>query len=455
MKQFHPSWKGLVLFILIELLCTCTCFENPPYHVHLALTGDPTQMVVSWRTKSGTNTSTVTFGLTSHMYKYNTIGEQQTYNDTVGYFHNVVLSNLQTGAVYYYICGDEQGGFSQEYNFTTSPPYQRDAQFSLAMFGDMGVYHSNETIASIANITMNRQIDMVYHLGDMSYSGDYPSELFEDVWWDYFSMIESWSPYIPYMEAPGNNDRGCKKLGKCKGGLPATRNFTAYSYRFRMPSAESNSPGEQLYFSFDYQNVHFISISTETDYPKAPFGVNLTGGKQLEWLEQDLIFANANRDQVPWIIVCGHRPIYTSLIGMTDWFEPTHFAKIIQENFEDLFFKYQVDLYMNGHVHGYERSWPVYRSKEVRSYNQPQFPVHILSGSAGNIEGMNIAIEYMPVLPRWTAFRSIDPSSTDKYDFVNAGYGILNVLNSTHLNWQFIRVADNQVIDEITIVNTH
>lgn len=102
---------------------------------------------------------------------------------------------------------------------------------------------------------------------------------------------------------------------------------------------------------------------------------------------------------------------------MTDWFEPTNFAKVIQKNFEDLFYKYGVDLYLNGHVHGYERSWPVYQSKEVRSYVQPDRPIHILSGSAGNIEGMNLAIEYTPILPLWTAYRSIDPSSTDKYPF--------------------------------------
>ena len=32
-----------------------------------------------------------------------------------------------------------------------------------------------------------------------------------------------------------------------------------------------------------------------------------------------------------------------------------------QENLEDLFYKYGVDIVINGHVHSYERTFPVYK----------------------------------------------------------------------------------------------
>jgi hypothetical protein len=51
----------------------------------------------------------------------------------------------------------------------------------------------------------------------------------------------------------------------------AHRNFTAYLHRFRMPFAESGAVNN-MWHSFDYGLVHFVSISTETDFPGAPEG---------------------------------------------------------------------------------------------------------------------------------------------------------------------------------------
>jgi hypothetical protein len=41
-------------------------------------------------------------------------------------------------------------------------------------------------------------------------------------------------------------------------------------------------------------------------------------GDQLSWLEADLAKANQNRHKRPWIIVGGHRPIYSSSGGYSD-----------------------------------------------------------------------------------------------------------------------------------------
>ncbi len=41
-------------------------------------------------------------------------------------------------------------------------------------------------------------------------------------------------------------------------------------------------------------------------------------GDQLSWLEADLAKANQNRHKRPWIIVGGHRPIYSSSQGYSD-----------------------------------------------------------------------------------------------------------------------------------------
>jgi len=64
-------------------------------------------------------------------------------------------------------------------------------------------------------------------------------------------------------------------------------------FMIRVPAPESNS-NTNMWYSFDYANVHFVSIDTETDYPKAPFNVSdfgdQLGNTSLESiLEDDLL----------------------------------------------------------------------------------------------------------------------------------------------------------------------
>lgn len=58
--------------------------------------------------------------------------------------------------------------------------------------------------------------------------------------------------------------------------------------------------------------------------------------------------------------------------------------------------RYKVDVYLSGHVHTYERSYPVY-NWDVRFdlenatiptlvYDEPTAPVYIVNGAGGNIE---------------------------------------------------------------------
>ena len=72
-----------------------------------------------------------------------------------------------------------------------------------------------------------------------------------------------------------------------------------------------------MFYSYDYGNVHFISLSTESDYPDSPIDPSPYSGWrvqdeyfQVNWLLQDLEMAQKNRKNVPWIIVGAHRPVY-------------------------------------------------------------------------------------------------------------------------------------------------
>lgn len=83
----------------------------------------------------------------------------------------------------------------------------------------------------------NGGIDWIYHLGDISYADDREPAEYGPIWDSFFRQMQPIMGYIPYMTAPGNNDRGCKNCADNE--LLYARNFTTYKHRFRMPGPES------------------------------------------------------------------------------------------------------------------------------------------------------------------------------------------------------------------------
>jgi hypothetical protein len=103
--------------------------------------------------------------------------------------------------------------------------------------------------------------------------------------------------------------------------------------------------GEEGYFSFDYGNIHFLSLNTEY----LPY--ILTGGTPFQnWLEQDL--QNTTAD---WIICFFHQPAYSK--GTHDSDDAFSRPYFMRQNVTPLLEEYGVDLVLNGHSHSYERSY--------------------------------------------------------------------------------------------------
>lgn len=63
----------------------------------------------------------------------------------------------------------------------------------------------------------------------------------------------------------------------------------------------------------------------------------------------------------------------------------------------------------------------------------------------GNIEGLENKSPGSWTLPKpsWSAFRYGS----------GYGYGLLNVINDTHLNWKMYKSEDGGLLDEFTLVN--
>ncbi len=91
------------------------------------------------------------------------------------------------------------------------------------------------------------------------------------------------------------------------------------------------------YYTFQYDPVQFFVLDAND---------NADWEKQLPWLENQL-----QKSQSPWKIVYSHFPLYSSgVYGVNE---------ALIEQLTPLFKKFNVQLYMNGHEHDYERTKPI------------------------------------------------------------------------------------------------
>ncbi|MEP0916108.1 metallophosphoesterase [Leptolyngbya sp. DQ-M1] len=88
------------------------------------------------------------------------------------------------------------------------------------------------------------------------------------------------------------------------------------------------------YYTYREKDVQFFVLDTNG---------NADWKDQIAWLDAEL-----GRSSAPWKVVYGHHPIYSSGVYGTD--------PVMIQRFAPLFKKHQVQLYINGHEHHYERS---------------------------------------------------------------------------------------------------
>ena len=120
-------------------------------------------------------------------------------------------------------------------------------------------------------------------------------------------------------------------------------NWSAFKNRYTMPSGGDGN----FWFSYDFEGVHFASVSTEHDYA--------VGSAQWRWLNEDLKRASApaQRARVPSIIVVGYRPMPGPMYCSDTSENTAHIAGApFQSAIEPLLLQAKVDVMMTGHEHG-------------------------------------------------------------------------------------------------------
>jgi len=101
------------------------------------------------------------------------------------------------------------------------------------------------------------------------------------------------------------------------------------------------------------------------------------GSIQYEWLDEQLAASDAT-----WKFVCHHHPPYSSdendCGDLWQTNESSHGDLRIRE-LASLYEKHNVDIVRNGHIHSYERKWPV-RNGVAAEKNAP---IYVIAGGGG------------------------------------------------------------------------
>jgi hypothetical protein len=262
------------------------------------------------------------------------------------YRHTVELAGLDPSAEYFYAPMLEGQNLwpSDKFNFRTAG----GGPFSFLAFGDSGAGSPEQ--AALAELIRRERPAFVLHLGDLAY----PRGAFVDYQSNYFGVYQDIMRRIPFFPCPGNHGY-------------MTRDAFPYVMVHAVPTV-ANIPeiDRGRYYSFDWGDVHFVSIDSNAPLVRASEGK----GPMLQWLEYDL-----RSTRKFWKIVYFHHPPYAGGPNETD-----PLSTLARQYLAPIVERYGVQLVLNGHEHSYQRSHPI-RNRQIVAPGEGT--VYVTSGGGG------------------------------------------------------------------------
>eukprot|EP00036_Acanthoecidae_sp_10tr_P009276 CAMPEP_0182924952 /NCGR_PEP_ID=MMETSP0105_2-20130417/8045_1 /TAXON_ID=81532 ORGANISM="Acanthoeca-like sp., Strain 10tr" /NCGR_SAMPLE_ID=MMETSP0105_2 /ASSEMBLY_ACC=CAM_ASM_000205 /LENGTH=514 /DNA_ID=CAMNT_0025062777 /DNA_START=53 /DNA_END=1597 /DNA_ORIENTATION=+ len=341
---------------------------------------------------------------------------------------------FKSGATVYYKIFSDQGSASDVFSFKV-PHRKESIPVKLAIIGDLGqTVNSTRTVQHVIDGVQNPADGLPYDAavicGDLSYADaenlgrcSHPGGCDPTRWDSFGRMLQPLGAILPIMTTPGNHEIELVSVGLRNKYQESPRtadckvtDIPFLEYRERYFHFETEGP-TSLHYSWDIGNVHNIMINSYSRYVD-PNDWASANAAQYKWLEADL--AHVDRAVHPWILVHLHAPWYNSNSHHRGEPEETE----IMASFEPLLHKFNVDVLFAGHVHSYERTYPVLNGGLAAG---PSF-IEINIGDGGNREG--------PALP-WCEPISEFPWSA--YRDAEFGHGTFQTFNNTHARWTWQR----------------
>lgn len=255
--------------------------------------------------------------------------------------HDVLISDLkpQTQYLYRVVCRRSDGSEFRSDILSFQTAVLPDNPFAFAVIGD--TQRNPKVIATIQKFAYSLRPNFEIHCGDVVDTGPDKNE------WTKEMLAESHvlMGRVPMFPSIGNHEK----------------NHALYYQYFSLPDPE-------YYYTYTYGNAQFFVL--DTNKPVGP------GSEQWAWLEREL-----SRSTARWKFAYHHHPVYSSDendYGDTYKGKSTHGDMRVRP-LAALYEKYNVDIAFSGHIHVYERSWPIRADKVVEKNGV----VYVTSGGGG------------------------------------------------------------------------
>lgn len=273
------------------------------------------------------------------------------------------ITGLEPDTKYEFRIADENGSGSW-HSMTTGGK----TDFKMLIFPDSqsSTYDDWENVAQNA-IKANPDAALFTVMGDLVDNGEDSSQ-----WRAWFNSLDGIINTIPFAPVMGNHDTYDRNW--------QFRTPVAYLGYFHHPD-NGSSQFNQYYYSFDYGDVHFAVLNTQS-YELGYYDSGELVHEQQRWLRRDM-----NASNKKWKIVLMHRDILMYRInGRSD--RPEGFDdEGIQ--FMPLFEDLGVDIVFTAHLHTYRNRGHLYNFD-----SSDHGPIYILTGIAGNVRYPNLWVNH-------------------------------------------------------------
>jgi 3',5'-cyclic AMP phosphodiesterase CpdA len=296
--------------------------------------------------------------------------------------YRAVLSGLEPGGEFSYrVRKDGEIVFGA----SGHAPKPADKPHRFVVFGDCGMNTAEQK--AVAYQAYQAQPDFVMITGDIVYDRGRVSEYREKFWPIYNADEASPSQGAPllrstlFLASPGNHDIGTRDLGSYPDGLAY---FLYWAQPLNGPPGAEGSahvpplvgPDENKKafleaagptyprmgnFSFDYGNAHWTVLDAN------PY-VDWTDRELRSWVQRDL----ASAQGATWRFVAIHQPGFNSARKHADEQNMRLMAEIFESG--------GVDLVFCGHVHNYQRTFPLRFVSDKDNDSKPIRRKELVSG---------------------------------------------------------------------------
>ena len=264
------------------------------------------------------------------------------------------------------------------------------AEPNFGAAGDWGC--SSNTQSTVSNIRSHNSPERVFGIGDYSYTST------PTCWLDIIDPIKSRTRI-----AIGNHED------------ESSEGFSSYLSAFGL---------SKTYYSFTYGNVRVIVMDTDHDsYSK--------GSSQYNFVISELQKASTDSN-IKWIIVYMHKQMYTSsnTCSSSSCSNTGSDATNLRNIYHSQFGKYGVDVVLNGHVHNFQRTYPIkydsgspsspiVTSSASTDYFDPYGQIFALVGTGG------VNIHALSGKSSWVKYQQDDRFGALDIDIQDNGYKLV------------------------------